>query len=52
MYHGLLRYQTIIPECKIIYNKVFNVVQNMLNIVRFVFDIGQRSSVFCRVINY
>lgn len=49
--HGLLRCQSVTPECKIIHNRDMNAVQNMLNIVRSVFDTGQRPSAFCRAIN-
>ena len=37
--HGLLRYQMVTPECKIIHNRVFfNAEQNILNIVKSVFN--------------
>ena len=49
--HGLLRCQSVTPQCKIIHNRDKNAVQNMLNIVRSVFDTGQRPSAFCRAIN-
>ena len=49
--HGLLRCQSVKPKCEIIHNRDKNAVQNMLQIVKSVFDTGERPSVFCREVN-
>ena len=51
IYHGLLRCQSVTSEFKIIYNKDKNAIQNMLYIVKSLFDKGHYPSAFCRVIN-
>ena len=49
--HGLLRCHSVKHKCEIFHNRDKNAVQNMLNIVRSVFDTGKRLEVFCRDIN-
>jgi hypothetical protein len=49
--HGILRCQSVKHKSKIFHNRDKNAVQNMLNIVRSVFDTGKRPEVFCREIN-
>jgi len=46
--HGLLRCQSIKPQCEIIHNRDKNAVQNMLKIVESVMKIGKRPDKFCR----
>ena len=45
--HGLLRCQSIKPQCEIIHNRDKNAVQNMLNIVDSILKIGKRPDIFC-----
>ena len=49
--HGLLRCQSVTPQCKIIHNRDKNAVQNMLNIVKNIFLTGKRPNLFCRAVN-
>jgi hypothetical protein len=49
--HGLLRCQSIKPKCEIIHNRDKNAVQNMLKIVKSIFDVGKRPDAFCRTVN-
>jgi len=49
--HGLLRCQSIKPKCEKIHNRDKNAVQNMLNIVKTIFETSQRPEIFCRAIN-
>jgi len=49
--HGILRCQSIKPKCEIIHNRDKNAVQNMLNIVKSIFNTGKRPGVFCRAVN-
>ena len=49
--NGLLRCQSLMPMCKIIHNRDKNAVQNMLNIVNSVLNIGRRPTIFCREIH-
>jgi hypothetical protein len=49
--HGLLRCQSVKHKSEIFHNRDKNAVQNMLNIVKSVFDTGKRPSIFCREIN-
>ena len=49
--HGLLRSQSIKQKCEIIHNRDKNAVQNMLNIVKSIFNTGKRPEAFCRVVN-
>ena len=49
--HGLLRCQSVKHKSKIFHNRDKNAVQNMLNIVKSVFDTGKRPNIFCREIN-
>ena len=49
--HGLLRCKSVKHKCEIFHNRDKNAVQNMLNIVRSVFNTGKRPEVFCRDIN-
>jgi len=49
--HGLLRCQSVKHKSEIFHNRDKNAVQNMLNIVKSVFDIGKRPNIFCREIN-
>ena len=46
--HGLLRCQSVTHNCKIIHNRDKNAVQNMLNIVKSIFETGERPNVFCK----
>jgi len=49
--HGLLRCQSVKHKSEIFHNRDKNAVQNMLNIVKSVFDTGKRPNIFCREIN-
>lgn len=49
--HGLLRCQSVKHTSKIYHNRDKNAVQNMLNIVKSIFNTGKRPKVFCREIN-
>jgi hypothetical protein len=49
--NGLLRCQSVKHESQIFHNRDKNAVQNMLNIVKSVFDTGKRPNIFCREIN-
>ena len=49
--HGLLRCQSVKHKSEIFHNRDKNAVQNMLNIVKSVFDTGKRPTIFCREIN-
>jgi len=46
--HGLLRCQSVKHKCEIFHNRDKNAVQNMLNIVKSVFEKGKRPDIFCR----
>ena len=46
--NGLLRCQSVKPECKVIHNRDKNAIQNMLTIVKSVIETGKRPSIFCR----
>ena len=46
--NGLLRCKSVTPKCKIIHNRDKNAVQNMLNIVRSIFETGKRPDKFSR----
>lgn len=46
--HGLLRCQSIKPQCETIHNRDKNAVQNMLNIVNSIIKTGKRPDIFCR----
>ena len=48
--HGLLRCQSVTPECKIIHNRDKNAVQNMLYIVESVYNTGKRPTIFSRTV--
>ena len=48
--HGLLRSQSIKQKCEIIHNRDKNAVQNMLNIVKSIFNTGKRPEAFCRIV--
>jgi len=45
---GLLRCQSIKPQCEIIHNRDKNAVQNMLYIVETIFKTGKRPTIFTR----
>jgi len=49
--HGLLRCQSVKHKSEIFHNRDKNAVQNMLNIVKSVFETGKRPNIFCREIN-
>ena len=49
---GYLRCQSIKHKSQIIHNRDKNVVQNMLNIVKSVFETGRRPEVYCRFLNF
>ena len=49
--HGLLRCQSVKHKCEIFHNRDKNAVQNMLNIVKSVYETGKRPNIFCREIN-
>ena len=49
--HGLLRCQSVKHKSEIFHNRDKNAVQNMLNIVKSVFDTGKRPNIFCRAVN-
>jgi hypothetical protein len=46
--NGLLRHQSIKPQCEIIHNRDKNAVQNMLYIVETIFKTGKRPTIFSR----
>jgi hypothetical protein len=46
--HGLLRCQSIKHKSEIFHNRDKNSVQNMLNIVKSIFNTGKRPEMFCR----
>ncbi|ATZ80148.1 DNA polymerase domain-containing protein [Bodo saltans virus] len=46
--HGLLRCQSVKHECEVIHNRDKNSVQNMLNIVKSIFETGFRPKKFSR----
>ena len=46
--HGLLRCQSVKHECEVYHNRDKNAVQNMLNIVKSIFETGKRLTVFSR----
>ena len=48
--HGILRCQSVKHKSEIFHNRDKNAVQNMLNIVKFIFNTGKRPEVFCRSI--
>jgi len=47
--NGLLSHQEDKQECKIIHNRDKNAVQNMLYIVKHIFEIGRRPDAFSRI---
>ena len=47
--NGLLSHQEDKQKCEIIHNRDKNAVQNMLNIVKSIFTIGRRPSIFTRI---
>ena len=49
--HGILRCQSVKHKSEIFHNRDKNAVQNMLNIVKSVYDTGKRPNIFCRAIN-
>lgn len=49
--HGLLRCQSVKHNSEIFHNRDKNAVQNMLNIIKSVFDTGKRPDIFCRAVN-
>ena len=49
--NGLLRCQSIKPVCEKIHNRDKNAVQNMLYIVKTIYETGKRPEIFCRAIN-
>jgi hypothetical protein len=46
--HGILRCQSVKHNCEIYHNRDKNAVQNMLKIVKSIFNTGKRPEVFCR----
>ena len=46
--NGLLRCQSVKPQCEIIHNRDKNAVQNMLYIVETIFKTGKRPTIFSR----
>ena len=46
--HGILRCQSVKHKSEIYHNRDKNAVQNMLNIVKSIFDTGLRPELFCR----
>ena len=46
--HGILRCQSVKHNCEIYHNRDKNAVQNMLKIVKYIFNTGKRPEVFCR----
>ena len=46
--HGILRCQSIKHKSEIFHNRDKNTVQNMLKIVKSIFNTGKRPEVFCR----
>ena len=48
--YGLLRCQSIKHKSEIIHNRDKNAVQNMLNIVKSVFETGKRPEAYCRIV--
>ena len=49
--NGLLRCQSVKHKCEIIHNRDKNAVQNMLNIVKSVYETGKRPEIFSRTDN-
>ena len=49
--HGILRCQSVKHKSEIFHNRDKNAVQNMLNIVKSIFDTGKRPDIFCRAVN-
>ncbi len=49
--YGLLRCQSVKHKSEIFHNRDKNAVQNMLNIVKSVFDTRKRPNIFCREVN-
>ena len=49
--HGLLRCQSVKPQCEIIHNRDKNAVQNMLYIVETIFKLGKRPTIFTRTVS-
>lgn len=45
--HGILRCQSVKHNCEIYHNRDKNAVQNMLKIVKSIFNTGKRLEVFC-----
>jgi hypothetical protein len=48
--HGILRCKSVKHNCEIYHNRDKNAVQNMLKIVKSIFNTGKRPEVFCRSI--
>ena len=46
--HGILRCKSVKHNCEIYHNRDKNAVQNMLKIVKSIFNTGRRPEVFCR----
>ena len=46
--HGILRCQSVKHECEIYHNRDKNAVQNMLNIVKSIYETGKRPVIFSR----
>ena len=46
--HGLLRCKSVKHKREVIHNRDKNAVQNMLNIVKSIFETGKRPDIFCR----
>ena len=49
--HGILRCQSVKHKSEIFHNRDKNAVQNMLNIVKSVYDTEKRPNIFCRAVN-
>jgi len=45
---GILRCQSVKHNCEIYHNRDKNAVQNMLKIVKSIFNTGKRPDIFCR----
>jgi hypothetical protein len=50
LYFHLILYNLNLSFCEKIHNRDKNAVQNMLNIVKSVFDTGKRPEIFCRAL--
>ena len=52
IYHGLLRCKSVKHKSEIFHNKDKNVVRNMLNIVKSVFETRKRQEIYYRIVGY